>query len=369
MKICFVLPGMTKTGGVQYIFEICNKLKKRGYDVSIVSLGNYRKKWFDLNHEINIILPEKKYSILLPFKGYVSLTSILNKLFKISNLPYKIDLSRILANAIPPSDVVIATAYNTAYSVFLSESKKKFYCIQHDESTFSKDQLEINIAKNSYLLPLKQFAASRWIVKRINLIGGQNPIYLMNPVDAKTFCLKSKKENMSVMGFLRGIEWKGDDDMLKAFEIVNKNIKDVKFNIVDPKGLLQKKMKKLKIKLNKFEVLGKHNKEELSQFYSKSEIFVFASHLEGFGLPPLEAMACKCAVVMTDSGGINDYGKHEKNCLISKPKDYKSLANNIIKLLKDEEFKKKIGNEGLLTAKKLSKWDQVINTLEKEFKK
>jgi Glycosyltransferase len=41
--------------------------------------------------------------------------------------------------------------------------------------------------------------------------------------------------------------------------------------------------------------------EELARIYSGSDVFLFTSRAESFGLPPLEAMACGAAVVSTDA--------------------------------------------------------------------
>ena len=46
--------------------------------------------------------------------------------------------------------------------------------------------------------------------------------------------------------------------------------------------------------------LGRVSDEELVRLYNQAECFVFPSLYEGFGLPPLEAMACGCPVLVSD---------------------------------------------------------------------
>jgi len=41
------------------------------------------------------------------------------------------------------------------------------------------------------------------------------------------------------------------------------------------------------------------NDKEIAFYMNKSHIFISTSWWEGFGLPPLEAMACGCAVILT----------------------------------------------------------------------
>jgi glycosyltransferase involved in cell wall biosynthesis len=45
---------------------------------------------------------------------------------------------------------------------------------------------------------------------------------------------------------------------------------------------------------NDIDLLGRVSKEELRELYNTAKFFVYPSLYEGFGLPPLEAMACGC---------------------------------------------------------------------------
>lgn len=54
------------------------------------------------------------------------------------------------------------------------------------------------------------------------------------------------------------------------------------------------------------------NVEELRRLYNWADIFIFPSKNEGWGLTPIEAMACGCAVVGTNTGCMIDLGVNEK---------------------------------------------------------
>lgn len=54
-------------------------------------------------------------------------------------------------------------------------------------------------------------------------------------------------------------------------------------------------------------VLQNPNLEEMAGMYERSKVFLMLSEQEGFGLPPLEAMAAGCIPICRDSGGVRAY--------------------------------------------------------------
>jgi glycosyltransferase involved in cell wall biosynthesis len=60
----------------------------------------------------------------------------------------------------------------------------------------------------------------------------------------------------------------------------------------------------------------------------------------------MEAMACRCSLVTTDTGGCLDYAIDKQTALVSPPRDVNSLSQNLICLLDDEELLKVLSESG-----------------------
>lgn len=79
-------------------------------------------------------------------------------------------------------------------------------------------------------------------------------------------------------------------------------------------------------------VIGYVDDEDKAMIYSQAEVFVFPSFYEGFGIPPLEAMACGTPTIISDRASLPEVGGN-----IAKQvslEEYDSLEDAIIHYLK-----------------------------------
>jgi glycosyltransferase involved in cell wall biosynthesis len=94
---------------------------------------------------------------------------------------------------------------------------------------------------------------------------------------------------------------------------------------------------------------------DLCALYSSCALFVYPSLYEGFGLPPLEAMACGAPVIASSIPSISEVVGDA--AVLVDPSDGASLAQAIISLLGDEELRKELASKGLQRTAELS-WER-----------
>lgn len=88
--------------------------------------------------------------------------------------------------------------------------------------------------------------------------------------------------------------------------------------------------------------------EDLAYFYNLADLFVFPSLFEGFGLPPLEAMACGTPVVCSNAASLPEVVGDA--ALMIDPYDVDMLAEAMQAVLSDEALRKELREKGLRRA-------------------
>ena len=102
------------------------------------------------------------------------------------------------------------------------------------------------------------------------------------------------------------------------------------------------------------ELENKYSQSQVIGFYRSADIFMAIGYPEGFALPPLEAMACGCAVIGFTGGGAGEFMLDGETALVSPDGDVQSLARNLERALTDTALKEKIRSAGLARARQYS---------------
>jgi glycosyltransferase involved in cell wall biosynthesis len=110
------------------------------------------------------------------------------------------------------------------------------------------------------------------------------------------------------------------------------------------------------------------SEEELALLYNAATVFLYPSLYEGFGIPPLEAMACGVPVITSNTTSIPEVVGDA--ALLIDPANGEELKSALAKLLDDKGLRDALANRGLEQAKKFS-WkkmaEETLDTYEKVY--
>lgn len=111
---------------------------------------------------------------------------------------------------------------------------------------------------------------------------------------------------------------------------------------------------------------GYVDEKTLLNLYNHALIFVYPSLYEGFGLPPLEAMACGVPVIISDIPPLREVAGDA--ALDFRPSDYEELADVICRILESESLRSEMIQRGIQRVREYS-WEKVAASTIQTYKK
>lgn len=354
MKISFILPGVGISGGVKAVFEFANQLLLKGHEVVV---------YYPL---VPLLDDSKWYNFKSSFRKAKGLIKELLKIEKIDWFDLKARVARVPSldeGYIENADIIVATWWVTAYWVkkYSAAKGEKFYLVQHYE-IWGGPAKNVN---ESYRLGLHIIVNSTWLkdilMKEVNVKADS---LIFHAPDYEHFYPEEKKcknNKIRIIIPYRKASWKGTEDGIIAYRRLRKGRSDIQLVMYGPDrgSNLPEEVE--------FHYRPSNNK--LREIYNSGDIFVFPSHSEGFGMPPMEAMACKCAVVATNVGAVPDYVIPGKTALVVHPKRPDLLTENVNKLIEDAELRGKIALAGYNYITEKFSWGKSTDMLENLFLK
>lgn len=386
MKVNFLLPGLGLSGGNRIVFEYANRLSDRGHNVTIIfplvptrmaePLSAYRPRVTQVFGTVSRLLT----------RGVVDWFDLDVSVRCIPTLgPAIIGLFQ---SRIPDADVTVATAWQSAYAVAaLDESKGlKAYLVQHYEiwKTWNSEQAwrmvrsvtddpasyptamyevtppekrarrEKELVDRSYKLPLSKVAVSPWLSDFLETKFDQpNVDVIPNSVSHSSFYPDpTGYESNSLLLPFRTDRWKGRREVINVVEACAGDVNIHTYGSGEEGDLP--------------DCVTHHSDvsdEELRRLYSDADIFVFPSWVEGYGLPPFEAMACRTAVVATSVGVVPEYANDGMTASIVPPRDSSALVEATQELLARPKKRKLLGEKGRELVTGFS-WDRNVTRFE-----
>ncbi len=178
--------------------------------------------------------------------------------------------------------------------------------------------------------------------------------------------LQGIKKEKSVLFVGKISKIKGVAVLAKAIPEILKDFPDVKFYFAgrdvywpDEQMTGQEFLKKVVPNRN-LVFLGELTQDKLVPYYQKMEVCVFPSMYEPFGLVAIEAMACQCAIVASNTGGIKEIVESDKDGLLVPPDEPVLLARALIKMLQDENFRAKCVTSALSKVSRCFTLDRLV---------
>ncbi len=353
-KIIFLLPSIKISGGNRVIIEIANKLINKNIQVDLVYPNNSDKtsQTFFIDPRINI-------KSVGNFKN--------NKLKKLLNL---LEMFFYINHEYENENVIITDPIMSIFSPIIKNNRLFRYIQADDYIIFddlyllkSKFLLKIykNLTKISYNYQNITFLFnSKYTYDRFIQVSNRKdvPLKLVHPAINHKIFFNQKIRNpneFNICIIARKHPLKGFKDFVEVYHNIKNKINIDNVYVLSPDDLTE-------FNLDNMIVIKPKNDEEIAYYMNKSHVFISTSWWEGFGLPPLEAMACGCAVVLTNAGGVNEYAKPNLNCLMFEPKNTKELEKLILYLYNNRDVIERLSKEGEKTAKLFS-WEKSAEQL------
>ena len=332
MTITFLVSGVLSnpSGGYKVIFEYANRFAADGYVVNIVmGLTSVKLK--------TTLAAFVRYPLYKLKNNYLP-----NNWFNLDeNIKCYFNFSLVEKN-IPESDVIIATASSTSF--FLNKYKKnckKIYFIQGYEDWCVGEKRLIE----SYKFDLKKIVIANWLKQKIiSKDGCENSsiVEIPNGFDFSYFNLRneiSKRNKFTILMMYSPMPVKRCQDSFEALKIVKNKYPNLEIKMF---GAYESPVN---LPFD-FEYFKSPNKELHNKLYNSSAIYIAASSVEGWGLTIGEAMICGCAVACTDNDGFKIMAHNEETALLSPVYDYAKLADNILRLIENDDLRIRIASEG-----------------------
>lgn len=358
MKIAFIHHTMILGSGIDtVIWELANRLKEK-HEVKIFTFSNEYPS--ELVKTVHIPFNENKLinAIFSPFLPHSYRIRSLIKEFDVVNVhhypgnffpffPRKLETFNIVTEwSAPPLSLLNMTLKEKIYIKFV-KAMNKYAALRADDliapCNFVKEWVKENYgldARKMYLdgINFDYFNFKKYKKEKIDF-GGPTILYVGRVAPNKNINL-----------------------LIESFKYVKKELKNSKLVIVGRKTFPDY-YRKLKELLDEKEFkesvifTGEVSWNDLPRYYVSCDVFATCSAWEGF--LRAEAFAMKKPMVAFDTGANKETIKDGINGFLVKEKTPKAFANAIIRILKDDNLKKKMGKNGYKWAKKNLDFDTI----------
>ena len=350
MRVTFVLPPPDHSGGIRVIGIYAEGLKRRGHDILLI-LTPMRQP----------TLLERARSLV---KGRGWPKSVVADQWRIDRLDVEyrvLERWRGVTDAdVPDGDVVVATWWETADGVAgLSPAKgAKAYFVQ---DTGANSSQPIEALARTWALPMHHIAISNYVINLVRqYVPGASISHVPNSVDTRQFHAPPRgKQPRPTVGFVYANDRaKGADICLDAVADATRRVPNLHLTAFGP----HHPNREFPLPRGAdFSMLAAE--ETLREIYSRCDAWLFGSRTDGFGLPILEAMACRTPVIATPAGAAPELLAQGGGILV-KPEDPHDMARAIVQVCAQSDADwRRMSDAALATAQRFT-WEEAIDLFE-----
>jgi glycosyltransferase involved in cell wall biosynthesis len=342
--VTFVLACADLSGGVRVVSEHAQRLAQRGHRVTVVSLRTPPWSWR------RRLVAAASRRPLAP-RGASHLDGLRGVERRV------VDAAPVGAADLPDGHAVVATWWETAEWVASLPASKgaKLHLVQHHEVHAG---LPLERVRACYRLPLRRLVVSRWLggVLRTEY-GDAGTVLVPNGLDPGAFhAPPRRRQPQPTVGLVSStIPWKRTAEAVAAAALARERLPDLRLVAFgDPLPGEAPPWA---------EVHPWPPQHRLRDLYASCDIWLVASEAEGFGLPALEAMACRTPVVSTPVGAAPELLASGGGALVPAG-DPQAMAEALVELLSADETDWRARSEAAAAEAARWTWERAVDALE-----
>lgn len=351
MRFTFLLPNIEVSGGNRANFELANALVKQGHEVTIfypLVPGRDGLGW--LNFRKTAVQVIKGLRNCFQGQSWFPLKAELKKLLRFSTG---------LEGYLPDSDVIVFSWWAHARLVagLPRRCGEPVHLIRSLEYWGGPEEL----VREAYRIPFKTLVTSEHLRCQYEAEFGSIDGIVPDGVDLTLFKPPTKIPNQVTVGMMyRRQPLKRMVDGIAALRMLKDKYPEIHILLF---GESIKTQDRDALQGLEYEYVKFPTESALRDIYQRTSIFLFPSGSEeAFGLPPLEAMACGCAVVATKVGAIESYSENGQSALHCEVGNVEMMFEALSRLAEDDQFRKRLSQCGRQRTQEMS-WEHSANTL------
>ncbi|MDQ0197294.1 glycosyltransferase family 4 protein [Neobacillus ginsengisoli] len=367
LMLCWEYPPNIVGGLSRHVNGLSVQLAKMGHDVHVLTAGDGDLAVFEKMDGVNVhrIKPlNEQDNQFFSWIGGLNLAFV----FKAEKLAEEIGFNLIHAHdwlvgtaaivlketlSIPLLTTIHATEYGRNNGIHTG-MQQFIHDKEHQLIGESNQIIVCSEYMRDELIPI--FKVSNKIISVIP--NGIDP--LSNDIEpSKIFPFLSNKKYVFSLG--RMVQEKGFETIIDAAMIAKEKKLDIYFVIAGKGPMLESYRRQVieKDVENKISFVGFINDEQRNALLLKSEIAVFPSLYEPFGIVALESMVLGIPTIVSDTGGLKGIVKHLQTGLLMVPGDPISLLEQIEFLIQNPVKAEEMGRRGRHIVKSLYGWKRI----------